>query len=224
MCPCSRKVILARSGRVGRVHRSIRWRRPTAGTRPAGPTRASGHLSIPSSELGWRSRGPAVAAYPWRRQRIVAEASRGAARHTRAWSVGAPAIVADCRRLRRRRLTRWLCPWIPRASAVRHRHREASRATPARAWGCGPCHAPRHPQPAERRRPGAPAVARQRGRPDRRTSRCKASNDSPSQGADHYAPAAQQFRAPAMACCPTAPQAHQNEQGTAGNHGESSPA
>lgn len=30
----------------------------------------------------------------------VAEAGGGAARHTRAWSVGAPAIVADCRWLR----------------------------------------------------------------------------------------------------------------------------
>lgn len=30
----------------------------------------------------------------------VAEAGEGAARHTRAWSVGAPAVVADCRRLR----------------------------------------------------------------------------------------------------------------------------
>lgn len=34
----------------------------------------------------------------------VAEASGSAARHTRAWSVGEPAIVADCRRLRHRRL------------------------------------------------------------------------------------------------------------------------
>jgi hypothetical protein len=30
----------------------------------------------------------------------VAEAGRGAARHTRTWSVGAPAVVAGCRRLR----------------------------------------------------------------------------------------------------------------------------
>lgn len=30
----------------------------------------------------------------------VAEAGGGAARHTRAWSVGAPAVMADCRRLR----------------------------------------------------------------------------------------------------------------------------
>ncbi|GAB2923999.1 hypothetical protein GCM10027075_25010 [Streptomyces heilongjiangensis] len=29
----------------------------------------------------------------------VAEAGGGAARHTRAWSAGAPAVVADCRRL-----------------------------------------------------------------------------------------------------------------------------
>lgn len=30
----------------------------------------------------------------------LAETGGGAARHTRAWSVGAPAVVADCRRLR----------------------------------------------------------------------------------------------------------------------------
>lgn len=30
----------------------------------------------------------------------VVKAGGGAARHTRAWSVGAPAVVADCRRLR----------------------------------------------------------------------------------------------------------------------------
>lgn len=30
----------------------------------------------------------------------LAEAGGGAARHTRAWSAGAPAVVADCRRLR----------------------------------------------------------------------------------------------------------------------------
>jgi hypothetical protein len=30
----------------------------------------------------------------------LAEAGGGAARHTRAWSVGAPAIVAGCRQLR----------------------------------------------------------------------------------------------------------------------------
>ncbi|BCM67535.1 hypothetical protein EASAB2608_02869 [Streptomyces sp. EAS-AB2608] len=30
----------------------------------------------------------------------MADAGGGAARHTRAWSVGAPTIVADCRRLR----------------------------------------------------------------------------------------------------------------------------
>lgn len=33
----------------------------------------------------------------------VAEAGGGGARHTRAWSVGAPAVVADCRRLRFKR-------------------------------------------------------------------------------------------------------------------------
>src|SRR5690606_37263514 len=43
----------------------------------------------------------------------VAEASGGTARHTRAWSASAPAIVADCRRLRLRRLTRRLCPLDP---------------------------------------------------------------------------------------------------------------
>jgi hypothetical protein len=34
----------------------------------------------------------------------VAETSGSPARHTRAWPVGKPAIVADCRRLRHRRL------------------------------------------------------------------------------------------------------------------------
>lgn len=102
------------------------------------------------------------------------------------------------------------------ASEVRHRQREVAAATPSQPWGCDPCRAPRHPQPSERRRPGAPAVARQRGRPDRRTSCRKASNDSSPQDADHHDPAAHQLHARAMACRPTAPQAHRNERGTAG--------
>jgi hypothetical protein len=44
--------------------------------------------------------GPAGAACTGRRHGSVAEAGGGAARHTRAWSVSAPAVVADCRRLR----------------------------------------------------------------------------------------------------------------------------
>lgn len=46
--------------------------------------------------------GPAVAGCSGRRRKpsSVAEAGGGAARHTRAWSVDAPAVVADCRRLR----------------------------------------------------------------------------------------------------------------------------
>jgi hypothetical protein len=42
----------------------------------------------------------AGAACSGRRNGSVAEAGGGTARHTRAWSVGAPAVVADCRRLR----------------------------------------------------------------------------------------------------------------------------
>lgn len=42
----------------------------------------------------------------------VAEAGRGGARHTRAWSVGASAVVAGCRRLRSMRPVRW---WPPSA-------------------------------------------------------------------------------------------------------------
>lgn len=47
--------------------------------------------------------GSADAACSGRRRGSVAEAGGGTARHTRAWSVGAPTVVADFRRLRFRR-------------------------------------------------------------------------------------------------------------------------
>jgi hypothetical protein len=56
--------------------------------------------SFPSWGLGRRRHVPALVACSGRRHGSVVEAGGGTARHTRAWSVGAPAVVAGCLRLR----------------------------------------------------------------------------------------------------------------------------
>lgn len=109
------------------------------------------------------------------------------------------------------------------ASGVRHLQREASRATPARPWGCGPCHAPRRTlSPLSSEGPALPQLldgeAGQIGVPVfvklPTAHRPRVPTATPPPHTNFLAP---------TACCPTAPQAHQIERGTAGNHGEEGP-
>lgn len=60
----------------------------------------------------------------------VAEAGGGAARHTRAWSVGVLSVVADCRRLRFRRVA----SKVPAASRARQGWAVSGPSEVARQW------------------------------------------------------------------------------------------
>lgn len=83
------------------THYKVLW---LLGTQIASPQVCAGTVAkkpkLPKLRTRVHRHGLVVTACSGRRTDSAAEVGGGAARHTRAWSVGAPAVVADCLRLR----------------------------------------------------------------------------------------------------------------------------